>query len=248
MAKELNILEQMGFVGANSVTDEEYREFWGESREETLEEMKDFIREFDAKMEDEVYNKLEKEECNETKNERKVAAKKSNHLSVLLEDREGLEQVALTIQELAKKLAEMTEIKVEGETVNVKERRTAAQKGGLNSWALKLVAVKTGSGKSFTTGEPVVIRSTASPLEDSRLVARLYRPAIKGTTGMDEIMFKGGIVKLIDPAGGVKEMKMKDGVKGLMVDVGGLKVGDFVSPTGTGRKGIGPKEPKTPKM
>lgn len=101
MARELNIREQIAFIGANSVTDEEYREFWGESREEAREDMRDFMREFDAKMEAEVYNQLA-EDRRQPAVEPKVAAadyadKKEEEYETNRENGENQEQKGQTV-------------------------------------------------------------------------------------------------------------------------------------------------------
>lgn len=51
MAKEMNIIDRIETVRANSVTDEEYRAFWGTSLEEDVKHLMDFVSEFDARME-----------------------------------------------------------------------------------------------------------------------------------------------------------------------------------------------------
>ncbi len=58
MAKEKVLIHRIETVRANSVTDKEFREFWGESREEAVKDMMEFVRGIDAEMDPKVYDKL----------------------------------------------------------------------------------------------------------------------------------------------------------------------------------------------
>lgn len=233
MAKELNIIEQIGFVGANSVTDEEYREFWGESREETLEEMKVFMSKFDAKMETEVYNPVA-EEGQLPKPEKKVAATRLGDFIVYMdesyEDNEDVKAVLEKIQKLAEQLSKMLEKRQQRRTatVKVKGRSVAKKKDVGNVWDVKLVALQTGTGKPLAAGAPVVIRSMDSPVETVRTVAKVFSPGKKVGKAGEGMTLKSGFVKIVEPTGGLK---------GVMVDVGGLTMADLVGVDSVGTKG-----------
>lgn len=54
MAKVKSLLDRMDEVRVNSVTDKDYKEFWGESVEEHVDQLMEFAREFDAQIESSV--------------------------------------------------------------------------------------------------------------------------------------------------------------------------------------------------
>lgn len=56
MQSNLMLLDRIETIRANSVSDEEYREFWGEGLDKHTKDIMDFVREFDAKMESEKFN------------------------------------------------------------------------------------------------------------------------------------------------------------------------------------------------
>ena len=233
MAKELNIIEQIGFVGANSVTDEEYREFWGESREETLEEMKDFMSEFDAKMEAEVYNQVAEEGQLPKEKEKKVAEAEAGDKYVIMLNHQNSEDwkgLVKRMRQLAEQLSKMLEERRSVlDAVTEKGRSVAKKRMAENMWDVKLVAVQSGTGKTLAEGEPVVIRSVDSPVDDGRIVARVFNPGKKGQAIIP------GHVEMIGQEPSVMEC-------GVMVDVGGLKYGDLVGALSSGVKGR--KSPK----
>ena len=54
MAKIKSLLDRIDEVRINSVTDKDYKEFWGESVEEHVDQLMEFAREFDAQIESSV--------------------------------------------------------------------------------------------------------------------------------------------------------------------------------------------------
>ena len=224
----MDLLEKIVEITANSVTPEEFKETWGYTLDEHVENMMDRVHELEAT---EAPASIEKE----------VAEEKREFLMDTDSERATMEEVAATIKELAMKLAKLDAITLNGkeEKGKAKGRRLVAKKEDANQWALKLVALKTGSGKTIPTGAPVVITTRTTPVENGKMVARLYSSKEKDQSSLHEINFEGGLLKILDHHGGVREMKLVDGVKGLMVDVGDLKVGDLVETT--------PKVPEIPK-
>lgn len=57
MAKEKSLLDRIDEVRVNSVTDKDYKAFWGESVKEHVDQLMDFAREFDAQIEKSVESK-----------------------------------------------------------------------------------------------------------------------------------------------------------------------------------------------
>ena len=51
MANEKSLLDRIDEVRINSVTGKDYKEFWGESVEEHVDQLMEFAREFDAQIE-----------------------------------------------------------------------------------------------------------------------------------------------------------------------------------------------------
>lgn len=51
MANTKSLLDRIDEVRVNSVTDKDYKTFWGESVEEHVDQLMDFAREFDAQIE-----------------------------------------------------------------------------------------------------------------------------------------------------------------------------------------------------
>ena len=271
----MNLLEKIDEIQANSVTPEEFEETWGKSLDQYKSELADYVEhlyeerhagaEVDihpaenrlqpaapaavaeaAAAAAETAGKKERKEKTSSVNCKETAKKGGKVRLVKLEDSGTMKEVAEAIKILAKKLVELKEKESEESKGKVKGRRLVKQKEGANEWALKLVAVQTGSGKTIAAGAPVVIRSLDRPAEEGRIVARVYTPGKKERMGLPEVKFEGGVVKVVDATGGIKELKLTDGVKGLMVDVGGLRFGD-IEPCGP--KGVkGPNGPKGPKM
>ena len=252
----MDLLERIIEVTANSVTPEEFKETWGYSIDEHVADMMDRIRELEGKeapvkeakvvaeqelrpaalpAADAAQSETPKDERSERKG-RKVATTKVGDVRVLVEDSTTLSEVAEAIRTLAKKLAKLTEVKV-AETGKVKVRQTSVPKE--EAWTLKLVAVNTGSGrKTWEAGEPLVIKRLDRPATEGRIVAKVCGPTKSGRKGLIEV--KPGTAELK----GVEEMVLADGVRGLMVDVGGLSLGHTLRPGMKGPKGIGPSGPK----
>lgn len=248
MAKKMDLLDRIDEVTANSVTREEFKETWGYSMEEHVADMMDRIHRLEASdvpAEERIAAKEEKLQpaavpaAAAAAAKEKKAAKRRVFLHEMESESEIMEEVAATIQELAKKLAKLgvVTLKENPEEENAKGRRASRQRvAATTEWAIKLLAVPTGSGKSIATGAPVVIRTLDNPAEEGKLVARVYSPGKMGKMVLPEIKFEGSSMKMLDPT---------VGVKGLMVDVGGLKVGELA---GVAPKGSGVKGPKGPKM
>lgn len=247
MGKKMDLLDRIDEVTANSVTREEFKETWGYSMEEHVADMMDRIHRLEA-------SDVPAEERIAAKEARlqpaavpaaaaaaakeKKAAKRKVFLYESESESETMKEVAATIQELAKKLAKLgiVTLKEQKEEENAKGRRAGKQRVATTEWAIKLLAVPTGSGKSIATGAPVVIRTLDNPAEEGKLVARVYSPGKMGKLVLPEIKFEGTSLKMLDPT---------EGVKGLMVDVGGLKVGELA---GAAPKGSSVKGPRGPKM
>lgn len=51
MKNQMSLLDRINEIRANSVTDKEYEEFWGEDLDKHVDELMDFAAEFDAQME-----------------------------------------------------------------------------------------------------------------------------------------------------------------------------------------------------
>lgn len=248
MAKKMDLLDRIDEVTANSVTREEFKETWGYSMEEHVADMMDRIHRLEASdvpAEERIAAKEEKllpaavPAAAAAAAKEKKAAKRRVFLHEMESESETMEEVAAIIQELAKKLAKLgvVTLKENPEEENAKGRRASRQRvAATTEWAIKLLAVPTGSGKSIATGAPVVIRTLDNPAEEGKLVARVYSPGKMGKMVLPEIKFEGSSMKMQDPT---------VGVKGLMVDVGGLKVGELA---GVAPKGSGVKGPKGPKM
>lgn len=248
MAKKMDLLDRIDEVTANSVTREEFKETWGYSMEEHVADMMDRIHRLEASdvpAEERIAAKEEKLQpaavpaAAAAAAKEKKAAKRRVFLHEMENECETMEEVAATIQKLAKKLAKLgvVTLKENPEEENAKGRRASRQRvAATTEWAIKLLAVPTGSGKSIATGAPVVIRTLDNPAEEGKLVARVYSPGKMGKMVLPEIKFEGSSMKMLDPTGGVK---------GLMVDVGGLKVGELA---GVAPKGPSAKGPKGPKM
>lgn len=247
MAKKMDLLDRIDEVTANSVTREEFKETWGYSMEEHVADMMDRIHRLEASdvpAEERIAAKEEKLQpaavpAAAAAAKEKKAAKRRVFLHEMESESENMEEVAATIQELAKKLAKLgvVTLKENPEEENAKGQRASRQRvAATTEWAIKLLAVPTGSGKSIATGAPVVIRTLDNLAEEGKLVARVYSPGKMGKMVLPEIKFEGSSMKMLDPT---------VGVKGLMVDVGGLKVGELA---GVAPKGSGVKGPKGPKM
>ena len=54
MALKMNLLDKLDAIRVNSVTDKDYKEFWGESLDEHVNELMDFAREFDAQIKESI--------------------------------------------------------------------------------------------------------------------------------------------------------------------------------------------------
>ena len=50
----MNLLDKLDAIRVNSVTDKDYKEFWGESLDEHVNELMDFAREFDAQIKESI--------------------------------------------------------------------------------------------------------------------------------------------------------------------------------------------------
>ena len=234
----MNLLERIDEIQANSVTPEEFEETWGKSLEQYKSELADYVERLyeERRAEAEVVD--HPAEVSHRPAAAPAAAAEAAAATVETEGQNerceskktesaSLQEVAATIKALAKKLATMRIISKKEESGKCKEKgRRLVKEKGIDNWELKLVAVPTGCGRTLAKGAPVVIRSLDAPAEDGRIVARVCIPGKKE--------------KMILP-------KMTEGMKGLMVDVGGLKVGDLVGMTpGKEPKMPGVKGPKEP--
>ena len=167
MAKNVDLLERIIEVTANSVTPEEFKETWGYSIDEHVADMMDHIRE------------------------------------------------------------------LEGKEAPVKEAEVAAKQEQRPA-ALPAAA----AAQSEKAGEPLVIKPLDRPAAEGRIVAKVCGPGKSGRKGLIEVKPEMAELK------GVEEMVLADGVRGLMVDVGGLSLGHGLRPGMKGAKGIGPRGPK----
>lgn len=235
MDKTKDLLDRIDEVRAKSVTPEKFKETWGYSLEEHVDDMMDFIHELEAKEApvEEVTSEVAEEEQFLPAAEPAAAAVNEETLKDVLKsrllaeapERKTLEKIMKKLQALLKQMNETREYGEIGKVVTLGSQKTAKKKQEMTGWELKLVAVNTGSGKTLAAGAPVFITDIDSPT-DERIVARVYSPGKKGRTGFVE---KVGLK-------GLEVATPEDGVRGLMVDVGGLSVGDLVGlyPDGSG--------------
>lgn len=220
MAKQRDLLDRIDEVRANSVTPEKFKEAWGYSLEDHVEDMMDFIRELEAK------ESPAKETFSDVEESARVlpaavpaAAAKEGLKSRLAADapeREALERLMKKVQALLKQMKESRNYGEIGQLVTIGDPKSGKRKGGTVSWELKLVAVDTGSGKTtLASGAPVIITSVDNPKEE-RIVAQVYNPGKKGRIG------KAGLKPMFQEPKGMEAVTLKDSVRGLMVDVGDL--------------------------
>ena len=236
MVKTKDLLDRIDEVRANSVTPEKFKETWGYSLEEHVDDMMDFIHELEAKeapVEETINYVAEEKQLRPAAEPAAAAAEKEAVLSEVLKsrllaeapERETLEKIVKKLQTLLKQMKETREYGEIGKVVTLGSQKTAKKRHEMMGWELKLVAVNTGSGKTLASGAPVFITDIDRP-SDERIVARVYSPGKQGRTGFVE---KVGLK-------GLEGATPKDGVRGLMVDVGELNVGDLVClcPDGSG--------------
>lgn len=237
MANEMGLLERIAEITANSVSPEEFKKTWGYTIDEHVEDMMDRIHQLEGK--DAPAAKAIKA----VRGLRPVAvASAAKPATSARSARKSLRTVEMadseTLGRLVKKVSELLahlKVKKGAGIVVAQDGLKSAKLQGSESWALKLVAVETGSGKSYVSGVPVVITSLDNPGEE-RIVAKLYSPKKKGKSGLKD---RTGLMELK----GLDVAALDGGVKGLMVDVGNLVE---VMPTdGLGLKGRkGTKGPK----
>lgn len=242
MAKIKDLLDRIDEVRANSVTPEMFKEAWGYSLEEHIDNMMDFIHELEVKEApvEETISEVAEEQLRPAA-EPAAAVKKAVLKPRLLTDtqeRKTLKKIIMKkLQALLKQMNETREYEEIGKVVTQGSLNTAKKKQEMTGWELKLVAVNTGCGKTLAAGSPVFITDIDNPT-DERIVARLYTPGKKGRTGFVE---KVGLK-------GLEVAPPKGGVRGLMVDVGGLSVRDLVrmysDSSDAVKKSIEPKSPK----
>lgn len=239
MAKQKDLLDRIDEVRANSVTPEKFKETWGYSLEDHVEDMMDFIRELEAK------EAPAEETLSDVAETVRVlpaavpaaAAKEGLKSKLVLEspERVALERLMKKVQTLLKQMKESRNYGELGQLVSLADAKHGKKKEGTVSWELKLVAVDTGSGKTtLASGAPVIITSVDNPKEE-RIVARVFNPGKEGQKG------KAGLKPMLLEPKGMEAVTLKDSVKGLMVDVGDLVT---VYP-GVGAAGV--KRPKGPK-
>lgn len=237
MAKKMGLLERIAEITANSVTPEEFKETWGYTIDEHVEDMMDRIHQLEGKK-----SPATKAIRAGRRLQAAAVAPAAQPAAAAKSAKKSLRTVGMadseTLGRLAKKVSELLahlEVKSGAGIVVAQDGLKSAKQRAAETWALKLVAVETGSGKSYVTGAPVVITSLDNPGEE-RIVAKVYSPKKKGRAGLTD---KTGLMELK----GLDVAALDGGVKGLMVDVGNLIE---VMPGGTagvkGRKGMkGPK-------
>ena len=208
----MGLLEKIDEITANSVTPEEFKETWGYSIDEHVEDMMDRIHKLEAEeapAQDVVAaeSRILRAASPAAK---KAASKKKGETAAEVLESKTIAELARKVAELLKKMGRMKEFTDAGKIVTLAEPQRGKKKRTADAWELKLVAVQTGTGKTLAAGAPVIIQSVDSPREE-RFVARVYSP--KTAAGV-----KPGTVELK----GLESAKMIDSVKGLMVDVGDL--------------------------
>ena len=245
MRQKVDLIDRIDEVRANSVTPEQFKKRWGYSLEDHGKRMMDFIHKLEAEeapAEEVVMDAAEKEVLRPAalpaaaaKASGKKTAKKEERVFVHSIDTECEHLERETLNELVKKiqtlLSQMKAGSGAGKVVTLTGGKAGKKRAGAGAWDLKLVAVKTGTGKTLAAGAPVIIADMDSPSEEI-IVAQVYSPSKKGVKGLT--VDKTGMIEFK----GMEGVTLAESVKGVMVDVGGLKIADVAGPNG--RKG-GPK-------
>ena len=236
-----DLLGRIDQVASNSVTPEEFKEFWGYTIDEHVENMMNYIHQLESpEMSAEEIHKTTKNErvlladkpltTEKVKNElflekrkkvlaeplKEIADKRSSDLEA-----ETLKRIADTLNsdlkaETLKRIADTLNLLIVRIKEQCKAERKRLVKDAQYRWELKLLAVPSKRGKIASAVTPIVmIGNLDGSVEKSRMVDRMYSPENRRWVLLPEFEFKDS---------SITQQDYTRDMKGLMVDIGNLKL------------------------